>query len=80
MMTSIVIDMENKNNSNGTNFQVNGNITRRHEKTMDLPKKEMEMFHLVNICSLVEERESVLRSQYLGGIFLGKTLQFTWTF
>ena len=59
MMTSVVIEIQNS--TEGRNFSVMGNMSKKHEKTLKMPKKDFEMFHMVNLCELVEERETDIR-------------------
>ena len=50
-----------------------GNTTKKSERTLSLPDREEEKFHLENICGMVEEAETFLRQANLDSIFLGKT-------
>ncbi len=70
LMTTVVLEV---NSSKTGTFEVMGNVTKKYEKTMDIPSKEVEMFHLVNICSLVEHKVSQIRQNDLNTTYLTKS-------
>ncbi|CAD8169090.1 unnamed protein product [Paramecium octaurelia] len=72
--TSVVLEMNIIQNQDVGKFNITGTLTKQKEESFEAPagNKDLELFHIMKIGTLVEDVESYLRAQ-LDGVYFGKT-------